>query len=512
MKKSILVPILILIIINTFTWSKSLGLNFYNDDFQNLGYLGKHFVGNPLSVFISKDVSIHYFRPIPNFLNTITLSIFGFNPLPFRILNLAFYLALITTIFIFILKISNSSLAAFVSALLFSLLPSHDIFLAWLASSGDVLSTIFLLLSFYFLLDTDSPKIPILSLLFFLLALLSKENSLLAPLLAFSLIFIFPEKRIRLLYFSLFSIFLIILLFSYRYFWLEINIFTSPNIENISLSQLLTNFFLYPFVIVVPTFAYTPENPFPILLNFIFVLIFATLGIIYVFRNATKSTKMIILGLLWYLWFVAPALPLFMRWYSLLPSVGLVVIFAELIPQVKRKFLWLLVLPLSTILLVVNYYSMSGWSKANKISENIIKASMSIEPNQGGKVLLWFFPEYFNNYPILRSGTQQAINFVRNVEFTEILLPIAIVTTPKTNVSLIESDSTFYRFNLKNAKPYLFHKSEKVEKFKSTKNDYYSLEIYRKSEYNYIITIRFLWYKPAYKNYYFDGNNFFKFF
>ncbi|MFN3781407.1 MAG: glycosyltransferase family 39 protein, partial [Candidatus Kapaibacteriota bacterium] len=357
MRRSNLILISLLTIVNLLVWFKATSLNFYNDDFQILSYLQEHFVSKPFTVFTSKDVSEHYFRPVPNFILTLILSIFDFNPLPFRFLSILIHLLLSLSLYIFLTKMFHNPKLAFISSLLFSLLPSHDIYHAWLASIGDLLAATFILWSFFFLINFSSKRTFLLSLMFFSLSLLSKESTLLAPCLAITLNYFFKDQRKRLVQFAITTSAIILLLFFYRHFVLEINIFHSPNIENLSLLRSIGNFLLYPFVLVIPTFAYSKANSLPILLNLITLFTFGTLLIIYSINKEGKAKNILIYGLAWYFWFAIPAVPLFMRWYSLLPSIGFFIALPELIRIVKPRHITTVAITLIAILSFINFYS-----------------------------------------------------------------------------------------------------------------------------------------------------------
>lgn len=503
----------IIILVNILVWFKSFSLYFYNDDYQILSYLQENSVGNPFSVFAQKDVSNHYFRPIPNFINTVLLSIFGFHPLPFRISTFLLYLLSVVAVYIFLTRLFQNEVVGFLFALLFALLPSHDLLLVWLAAVGDTLTLLFIVLSFYFLMLHSGRYSFQLSLIFFVLSILSKESTILAPFFALTLSFFFKEKKDVLRRFTVFALIILILLFAYRFFVLQINIFSSPNISSISFGRVLKNFFLYPFIFVVPTFAYSTENTLGLLLNAILWISVLSLMFIYFFKTEQTNFQYQLFGLLWYFWFVIPALPLFMRWYSVLPSVGFILFIGELARKIKPKFLFSIIIPLTMIFSVVDYYSLNGWKKANRIALNIIQETSKIEPHGTRGILLWFFPQYYNNYPILRSGIQQAVNSNRNIKFEEVLLPVSIILNPKSSIKLTKLNDNEFLFTVQDAKVFINIRNKKFELKFQVSNDYYKLSLDYSDDYkNILINVVFLQYKPEYSNYYFDGQKFIKFY
>ncbi|ROL58425.1 hypothetical protein D9V84_01475 [Bacteroidetes/Chlorobi group bacterium Naka2016] len=497
----------ITLIVNFLLWFKSFSLDFYNDDYQILSFAQENFSKNPLKVFTSQDVSNFYFRPLPNLLHTTTLVLFGYNPLPFHILNFLLYLALVYTLYFFLLRLTSNETLTFCSTLLFALLPSHDLFLVWIASIGDILASLFILLSFYFLLFGSNKNALAFALFFFFLSGLSKESTILAPFLSIALSFIFTDRKTILRRYTVFTLLVLIFLFAYRHLVLDINILQSPNAQNFSPGSLL-NIFVYPFVIVVPTFASTIENPLGLILNFIFLLATLSLLVLFIFHKREKNLKAIYLGLLWYVFFVLPAVPLFMRWYSLLPSLGLLFVATEFLKQIKTKTMLVFLVPLFLILSVVDYYSVSGWKKANSFAQNILNEIADLDTKGKDKMLLWFFPQYYNNYPILRSGVQQAINFHRKAKLNEVLLPISIAFKETTRIETLNVKGDTLAFKVRNAKVFLFSRNDNITNTANLNNDYYTLNIIRQNQNEFLVRIHFHQTKTEYLNYYFNGTSF----
>lgn len=512
MKKANLIFILLIIALNLLNWFKTTNLNFYNDDFQILSYLKNHFIANPFLIFSSKDISTYYFRPIPNFINTVILSIFDMNPLPFRLLSLMLHIILSISLYFFILKLFDNPRLALVPSLLFSLLPSHDVYIVWLASIGDLLAPTFILWSFYFLIKFNSKGTFLLSLLFFSLSLLSKESTLPAPCLAISMMFFLKSQRKRLIQFAVLSSSIILLIFLYRHFVLDINIFNSPNVNNFSLVKSLTNFFLYPFILVIPTFAFSKDNLLPVLFNLISILTFATFVTLYFFNRTQREKQVLVYGLAWYSWFVLPAIPLFMRWYSLLPSIGFFIVIPEFLKNIKQKYAVVVFVVFIAIFTAVNIYSLSGWVKANRLATSVLNASSKIPSTEQMGVLLWFFPEYYNNYPILRSGTHLAVNFARKTKFYEMLFPISTILKNDSKISIVGQDSMTFKFKIENARLFFNHRKNYLDLYSSIKNNYYKLYIENIDNDKIELSVIFLQRKPNFVNYYFNGRDFVFFF
>jgi len=506
-KNSFIFP-LVIVIYTFFLWSGLLGLGFYNDDFQILQYLQKNYSNNPLQVFVSKDISSYYFRPIPNLWNASILNLFGFNPFFFRLSNLLLYTLLVISLYYFILKLLDDQKLALIATLLFSALPSHDIFLTWTASVGDLLASIFLILSFILIFFTTGRLGFFLSLLALILAFLSKESTFTAILLLFASGLLLKDKAKRIFLLAIVgSVSLAILLF-YREIILGIHLFASPNIENFSLSSFLLNFFKYIPVVFIPTFAYSKENSLGLLLNFIFVAILLVFLTIWLKNKQNRNLKPIAFGVLWFALLLLPALPLFMRWYSLLPSLGLVFVLSELMRTVRKSFLYLSLLPFILILSVVDIYSVRLWNKSGAFCQKVLNETQKLDTKGKNKILLWFFPQYRTNFPVLRSGVEQAINFLRTEKFSEVLLPVSIVHQHTSNIELSETNSNKFIFVIQNAEPFLATRSEEISDSSIVENDYYRLSILKVANKSYKIEIVFIQTKHDYINFYFDGEKF----
>jgi len=499
---------LLLSLFTFFIWAGVLNLGFFNDDFQILEYLQQNYSENPLKVFTSQDISSYYFRPIPNLWNTLILNLFGFNPFFFRLSNLILYIVFVLLLYFFLSKLINNNTIVLLFALLFSVLPSHDIFLVWTAGVGDLFASIFVLLTFLLILFTSNRWGFIFSSLALIFAFLSKESTFPAILLLFASGLIFKEKSKQMFLLGIMgSLFLAILLI-YREVILGIHLFASPNVENFTFLSLLFNFFKYIPIISIPTFAYSKENPVGLLLNFIFSMILLVFLVLWAKNKESRNYKLLVFGVCWYILFVLPALPLFMRWYSLLPSLGLVIASSELIRNARRFLIFLALIPLILILSSVDIYSLRTWNKTTKFCVKILNETKKIDPKGRSKILLWFFPQYRMNSPVLRSGIQQAINFHRQDKFTEVLLPVSIVYYPKSKVRLFESQARKFKFYVENAHPFLSNRNEQIFDSTSVENDYYHLKLLKISNKAYQIVVEFIQTKPDYVNYYFDGEEF----
>ncbi len=504
--------LLILFLFTIIVWSGSLSFNFFNDDFQILGYLQDNYKDNPIGIFLNKDVSKYYYRPLPNLWNWILLSISGFSPLVFRISSLLLYCFLLFSLYSFLSELLKNNKVALIFTLCFSFLPSHDTFLVWIASAGDIFASIFVILSIFFAIGKSSKLGGFFSFIFMCLAFLSKESSIPLILLLFSLAFLYKEKRNRLFLLAFAGLCFLIMLFIFREKYLSIKFLSSTNIENFDVLTFFVNFFKYIFVVVLPTFAYTNPNSLGFILNFILLAILLVRISLLLKEKEKVNWKIISFGFLWYALFIIPALPLFMRWYSFLPSIGLLIVFSELFKSAKKAVFYSTLIPLIAILVVVDIYSLHLWKDSVVFAQSVLSKISRIDTKGKNKALFWLFPQYQNNIPILRSGIEQAINFSSNIKFQEILLPVSIVYRRDCQIKFNITKGNTFQFYIENAIPYLNKRGDKFSDTTLVENDYYRLKIVKITRMKrYFAEVEFKRKKEDYVNFFFDGKDF-KFF
>ncbi len=505
MNKKKIAIVIIIVLYSTLIWSKAISFDFFNDDYQILGHLAEN-SSNPFKVFVEKDVSEVYFRPIPNFLLSSILLSFGYQPFWFHLYLFLLHIFLILSFYLFLKKLFNDFIVIAWSLLFFSILPSHDIYLVWIASSGDLLATIFVILFFVFHFEGKT----MLSFAFAILAFLSKESTLTLPLLTFFLAFLNKDNFARYFKLSVGLVSIILVKLGYQILILRANPFETSNLANFDWLSIPSNFLL---TIVAPFFPTSfPKGIHSTLSLATILLLLAT--IVFAFLQLKKSLfesnnptqfRTCLFGLLWFVVFSLPTLPLFMRWYSLLPSIGLFILFTDLTKQaIHRKSALMGLVLIFLLFSVQSFVSISFWYEGNRYAQNVLN---KIKSTQFGKenVLLWFFPEYYRGYFILRSGVEQAIKFNANQPIREVLIPISTEIEDEINIETTTNKENFFEFKISGATPYVGKR--KYGNIDSTfvENDYYWCKI--KSEMNYYcVQIQFKQKKPQFENYIYNGN------
>lgn len=131
-------------------------------------------------------VGTRYYRPLHSLSYLITYSI---SPKPwfFHLVNLLYLVFVVVVLYWFVLYLSGKQAVAFFSALIFLIHPINTEAVNWIACVPEFLFTGFSLLSIMFFIkfrhDFESKKFMYLSLLFYFLAIMSKESAIFVPVL-----------------------------------------------------------------------------------------------------------------------------------------------------------------------------------------------------------------------------------------------------------------------------------------------------------------------------------------
>lgn len=538
----------LLIFLNLIVWFNTLSFDFFNDDFQILEYAKEYYSNNPLEVFIQKDVSNVYYRPIPNFFLASILNIFGFNPLAFHIYLFVLYICVAFSVYFFFEQLFNNSILSLFGAGIFSVLPSHDIYLVWIASNGDLWATLACLV-FAINLFSQSKSGRYLAIISIFIGFLSKESTIVAPLFPLCLIPFFKGHRKKYLIISLLSFALLVIVFLYRFLFLGINVLESTNLSHISFVSIIANYAAYIPAIFVPSFVPPTQLPY---VPFVIALIVAIVAILFFFRRSINLKDIepnFIVGLLWYFVFVLPVSTLFMRWYNFLPSIGIMLVFLALLHKrlgnnnylVKEKkslaigskdkeitasllfgsckkgwgwfgtwnksLLLKIGIPIFLISSTINIYSIVGWKQGNARAKEILESISSIQTERSS-IMLWFFPQYYNSFIILRSGIHQAINHHSKIHFDEIMMPISIVLYSTTKIECKQRDSTAFDFTTENADLFFDERKEPIKDSADISTESYRLQIYRIARREFLVKVRFVSMNESFANYYFNGKEF----
>lgn len=275
---------------------------------KNIGNIFKTF---KMEVFHILHASAAYYRPLLTISFILDAQLGKTTPFIYHLTNLNFHLLASCLLFLFLIKFKYKPSLALFFSLIFTVHPVLSQAVAWIPGRNDSLATIFILASFIFFLDFLAQKRWLFlasHLLFFSLAILTKEMAIFLPLIIILYYLIIAKKRASFNAQASFilgwlAIFLI-------WFLLRQSALENP-IKYTPLDVLKTLFsnspalFLYLGKIVFPV----NLSVLPILVdsNLIYGFLSLVLIIFFLFRSKNKRFNFIIFGLVWFLIFLLPS-------------------------------------------------------------------------------------------------------------------------------------------------------------------------------------------------------------
>ncbi|KJJ85566.1 transmembrane and TPR repeat-containing protein [Candidatus Omnitrophus magneticus] len=142
--------------------------------------------GGGVELYEGGKAKYGYYRPLQILTYLVDYSIWGVNPIGFHLSNTLFHLLTSFSIFFLILILFKDKLISFLTALLFAIHPIHTEAVSYISGRADSLAVIFMILAFIFYIKfIEAPKNIFLigTILSYLLALLSRENTLFFPVI-----------------------------------------------------------------------------------------------------------------------------------------------------------------------------------------------------------------------------------------------------------------------------------------------------------------------------------------
>ena len=202
MKKRALLETLSLPLLSFLLLLPLLGYGFLSDDFPLIVANPRLqswslFFQNLLTPFFSfpANPQLHYWRPTTLLSYALELRLWGVSPWGFHLTNILLHTANTLLLYLLLKRFRPEGPLPWTASLLFLFHPAHGENIAWISGRTDLLAFLFLALSLLFRLEYEERKRGLsISLLFFTLALLSKEAALLFLPLLFLL---FPSKGLK---------------------------------------------------------------------------------------------------------------------------------------------------------------------------------------------------------------------------------------------------------------------------------------------------------------------------
>ncbi|RPI65740.1 MAG: hypothetical protein EHM47_18250, partial [Ignavibacteriales bacterium] len=177
----------IIIISGILLYLPSTSISFLNDEIAFIKRNQVSSLTELANLFDKKDYDGDYYRPFVNFTSGLITIAGGYNPVFYRIFNILLHTANGILVYFFILSLmqgkDKKDIISLFGALFFISFPLNDYSVIWHTDLFDRLMTSFYLLSLIFFIRKKTWGIT--SLIFFLLALLSKEMAFSLPFAVF---------------------------------------------------------------------------------------------------------------------------------------------------------------------------------------------------------------------------------------------------------------------------------------------------------------------------------------
>lgn len=149
------------------------------------------------SVFGGKLEGGKFYRPLQLFSYSIDYSFWKLNPLGYHISNIIFHLLNALLVFFLLIKLGNKRNFSFFVSLFFAIHPINTEAVTYISGRGDLLFLFFSLLCFVFFINGSKGKQwhYFISVILYILAILSKESAIVIPLIILVYYYLFLRKK-----------------------------------------------------------------------------------------------------------------------------------------------------------------------------------------------------------------------------------------------------------------------------------------------------------------------------
>ncbi|MCK5305699.1 MAG: tetratricopeptide repeat protein [Candidatus Omnitrophica bacterium] len=297
----------------------------------------------------SGDLYLAY-RPLQILTYMFDYSLWGLNHFGFHLTNILLHILTALAVYWFVTILFDDRLLSLITGLLFAVHPIHTEAVCYISGRADPLSALFILLSFIFYAKLEKKKnffSEILIFVFYILALLSRESSLILPLLIILYSYIFGRKINK-------RVLIVMLGTTAAYVFLRMTVlkFSVPlasNYASTTLLQRVPGFFAalgsYVSLLFLPLnlhMEYGIKLFYPAQLQVILGFIIFLLLVVYAFSKR-GSNKLISFALFWFLAALLPVSNFYpinsymAEHWLYLPSVGFFLISGWILTRLYRK-------------------------------------------------------------------------------------------------------------------------------------------------------------------------------
>jgi len=458
------------ILLLAIVWLPVLFVPFLNEDYQILTFHKATGIFSAFEIFWQPDVMSPYWRPVTDFLWEIIKVVVGFNPLLFKINSLVTYILCSVLVMFTLEKIGLEGKYSLLGGLLFGLLPSHELQVAWIADNCESLATIFLLLTFINYLNLydenkKRPKYLFLTITFFILGILTKESAFAGALIPV-VVFVFrnnfsKQKLIQMSRDTLIGAGIILFTLLYQSIVLGSTPFSSRHFAGGGIITYIVNFLIY-----IPLSFSPPEILEYLANNMTLAIIIVCLFCLILFlvikqlkKINPSDYKVEILGLSWFIIFVIPALPTLMRWYTFTASVGLIWFLIALTKKLAQDSRWRTFI-IAFFILAVASFSIFDFSRMMKWVESGKKVEYAVTSLQelnnkltSDTIYVWCSPDKAEMIPMMKLGLQQTFQWAlrSNVEVLSDL-KAELNSFDNSKIELISQTNNSFIFKLDNGR------------------------------------------------------------
>jgi Tfp pilus assembly protein PilF len=337
-----------------------------------------------------------YYRPIQTVSFIIDTQISGEKPDIYHFSNIFYHILTVIVFFFLLRKLGVRDNISFFISLLFSIHPLFTDAIAWIPGRGDLLAGLFCsvsFLSFIYYISTKNKWYFFFHSAAFILALFSKEISVFLPVvLIYYYWFVIRNKyKIRLL-----IPFIFVWSFSVCLFFLLRHLFLNYQ-DLLSFKAFISNLPVIPIFLgklVIPL-GLSPMPLYDILFTVVGLILFLSSGI-YIWKLKAGNKSLIILGIVWFLGFIIPAMfagLIFAKVHSdylecraYLPSIGIFIALSVLLNEIiKGKGINIL---LKSFIPVIVIFSFISYNYSGDFTDTIAFYTSLIKSNPGNAYAL----------------------------------------------------------------------------------------------------------------------------
>lgn len=341
-------PYLWIIIIGFAIYARGLFFNFvyFDDDkfiIDNFRYIN-NLSNIPGAFWLKIPPAPTYYRPLHTISFILDAQLGGTKPFFYHFSNIIFHLVASGLLFLFLVKLKYRKGIALLFSLIFTIHPVLTYTILWIPGRDDSLMTIFFLASFLFFLsylEVRKRIFFVFHLLFFTLALFSKELAILLPFMVLSYLYLIVKER----FFSLNKKIFLLGWGAIIGVWFLLRQSVTDNFVDLSIFKISSLLFFYPRAILL----YLGKVLLPFNLSVIPTLsdsssIYGLLTLIIIFFalvfSRNKRIGFVIFGALWFFVLLVPSFifikPEFLVAFGFteqriyLPIIGIFIVFMEI--------------------------------------------------------------------------------------------------------------------------------------------------------------------------------------